>query len=76
VVLANGICPPLEAEALADLFGLDLDAEGFLSAESATDASRGLFVSGTAKRPMRIEECLEDASAVSRQVIQHLGARL
>jgi hypothetical protein len=25
---------------------------------------------------MRIEECLEDASAVSRQVIQHLGARL
>jgi heterodisulfide reductase subunit A len=74
VVLANGICPSPDAEALADLFGMNLDTQGFLSADGIGAAVRGVFVSGTAKRPMRIDECLEDASAVSRQVIQQLGA--
>jgi heterodisulfide reductase subunit A len=72
VVLSNGITPALDSESLADLFNLDLDAAGFLN---TTGTSR-VFTAGTCKRPMRIDDCIEDAAAVSRRVMKTLGVQV
>jgi heterodisulfide reductase subunit A len=74
VVLANGIGPGKESEQLADLFDLDLSPAGFLN--PAANPHAGVFAAGTCRRPMRIDDCVEDAAAVSRQVLQHLGVRV
>ena len=76
IVLSNGMCPSEGADELAEIFGLDLDSQGFLrsaaSVVSATE-SDGIFVAGSCQRPMRIEESVEDASVVSHNVLRYLG---
>ena len=77
VVLSNGIGPAPENEELADIFNLDLDPNGFLHPLAAETAGKaGIFSAGTCKRPMRIDECVEDASTVSNSVLHHLGVRI
>jgi heterodisulfide reductase subunit A len=77
VVLSNGITPSEESESLADLFALDLDAAGFIRPPgNGTFLGGGrVFTAGTCKRPMRIDDCVEDAAAVSRRVMKNLGVR-
>ncbi len=79
VVLSNGISPARDAENLADLFNLDLNTAGFLVSPgngSAGTNPGGIFTAGTCKRPMRIDDCVEDAAAVSRQVMHSLGVQV
>jgi len=71
VVLSNGISPARDSEMLSDMFNLDLDEAGFLASPDG-----GIFAAGACKRPMRIDDCVEDAAAVSRQVIQRLGVQV
>jgi heterodisulfide reductase subunit A len=77
VVLSNGITPSGESEGLADLFDLDLDTAGFLKVPgNGTSAGNGrVFTAGACKRPMRIDDCVEDAAAVSRRVVKNLGVQ-
>jgi len=79
VVLSNGISPARDSEMLSDMFNLDLDEAGFLAAPgngSGAPAGYCIFAAGACKRPMRIDDCVEDAAAVSRQVIQRLGVQV
>jgi heterodisulfide reductase subunit A len=77
VVLSNGITPAADSDELADLFSLDLDTAGFIQPAgngcSATGTS--VFTAGACKRPMRIDDCVEDAAAISRKVMQNLGVK-
>ncbi|HEB11356.1 MAG TPA: CoB--CoM heterodisulfide reductase iron-sulfur subunit A family protein [Spirochaetales bacterium] len=82
VVLANGICPPDNGEELAEIFGLDLEAGGFLSA--ATNAASnngsgrdsGIFLTGACRRPMGIAECVESAYGAAAGVLRYLGDKV
>jgi heterodisulfide reductase subunit A-like polyferredoxin len=79
VILSNGITPTRDAEKLADLFNLDLNTAGFLVSPgngSGGTNTGGIFTAGTCKTPMRIDDCIEDAAAVSRQVMQSLGVQV
>jgi heterodisulfide reductase subunit A len=77
VVLSNGITPAAESESLADLFNLDLDAAGFIrpTGNGSSAAGNRVFTAGTCKRPMRIDDCVEDAATVSRRVMKNLGVQ-
>lgn len=70
VVLANAMCPPQGSEDLAEIFGLDLDAQGYLR---STEPDHGIFVAGACRGPMPIEESVGDASMISHKVLRHLG---
>ncbi|MCL1808375.1 MAG: NAD-binding protein [Clostridiales bacterium] len=68
VVLSEGIHPPDDADITAELCRLSQDKDGFLkSAENSWDS--GVFVSGCAKRPMKIEETWADSAAVAKEVL-------
>jgi heterodisulfide reductase subunit A-like polyferredoxin len=77
VVLSNGITPAADSESLADLFDLDLDAAGFIRPTGNGSPGTGsrVFTAGACKRPMRIDDCVEDAASVSRVVMKNLGVR-
>jgi heterodisulfide reductase subunit A len=77
VVLSNGITPAEESENLADLLDLDLDVAGFLkpAGNGTSLAGSPVLTAGACKRPMRIDDCVEDAAAVSRRVMKNLGVR-
>jgi heterodisulfide reductase subunit A-like polyferredoxin len=81
VVLSNGICPQTDADQVADMFNLDLAASGFIASPGSASSTPGLstagvFVAGTCRQPMRIDDCVADASAVSNQVLKHLGMKV
>jgi heterodisulfide reductase subunit A len=69
LVLSTGICPGEDSERLAALFDLDMADGRFLRAEQGS----GIFVAGTAARPMGIEECVEDAFQVTQRAERYLG---
>jgi heterodisulfide reductase subunit A-like polyferredoxin len=77
VVLSNGITPASGSENLADLFNLDLDAAGFIrpTGNGGSAFSSRVFTAGACKRPMRIDDCVEDAATVSRRVMKNLGVQ-
>jgi heterodisulfide reductase subunit A-like polyferredoxin len=72
VVLSQGLQPAENAETVADQWGLDLDSNGFYRLSDAGTPS-GVFVSGTCTGPMRIDECVEEATSVSEGVLKYLG---
>jgi heterodisulfide reductase subunit A-like polyferredoxin len=79
VVLSHGIVPDVDSISLAQLFDIGLAANGFFE-EGTTPGispsgvtSAGVFPAGACLYPMRIEECVEDASRVSQLVLRHLG---
>lgn len=77
VVLSNGIRPTPDSGELADIFNLDLNPQRFLRPlDSPGSARTGVFPAGTCQGPMRIDECVEDASTVSNRVLHYLGVRI
>jgi heterodisulfide reductase subunit A-like polyferredoxin len=70
LVLSQGICPAADAAETAELFALSVDAQGFFGF-----GAEGIFPVGTCRRPMSIEECVEDAFNVSSQVMTYLERR-
>ena len=63
VSLSDGIHPPKDADITAELCGLGQDKNGFLKA-----GTEGIFVSGCAKCPAKIEETWSDSVAVAKQI--------
>ncbi len=70
LVLSHGICPAEDAAETAELFALDIDDRGFYG-----PGAEGIFSAGSCRGPMSIEECVEDAAAVSTQVRNYLERR-
>jgi heterodisulfide reductase subunit A len=88
VVLSNGICPQSDTERVADMFNFSLTEGGFVgsphngSSVAGTvgygfvAARSGVFATGSCRQPMRIDDCVADASAVSSRVLKHLGMKV
>jgi heterodisulfide reductase subunit A len=76
VVLAVGIHPGEDNQALAALLQLDLTPEGFFQAAEprhrSLTAQPGLFLAGTAEGPKDIAGCITQALATARQVSRYL----
>ncbi len=66
VVLSEGIHPQAAAHDIASLCGLQQDADGFLAQVAGTE---GIYVAGTARAPMHIEEAYADAVTTANSVI-------
>jgi len=78
VVLSVGLNPPADAKALADQFGIDLNAHGFCQADPSNlmETSRpGVFVSGAFQGPMDIPESVFTASGAGAQCGEFLDYR-
>jgi heterodisulfide reductase subunit A len=68
VVLSEGIHPARDNPRSAEIFGLEQDENGFLDACD----KRGVYVAGTARRPMTIAETRHDAILAADAVIEKL----
>ena len=79
VVLSQGLAPAEKNGELAQILGLDLDRDGFFRNDVPGDrlnSHPGIFVAGACRKPMRIDECVEEAAAVSSQILSYLGGVL
>jgi heterodisulfide reductase subunit A len=68
VVLGVGLAPPAQVDALAETFGVELNAHGFCKTnpENPIETTRpGVFVSGAFQGPMDIPEAVVTASGAS-----------
>jgi heterodisulfide reductase subunit A2 len=71
VVLSEGIHPPSDSEQIAELCTLGINNNGFL--KYVTDGAKtGIYLSGCAAGPKRIEEVHYEARMVARQVISNI----
>ena len=70
VVLSHGIGPDEESEGVSNMLGLDTTQNGFFR-----ESGPGIFVAGTCREPMRIDECVEDAASVASRVLAFVGEK-
>jgi len=78
VVLSIGLNPPAEAEKLAEMYGIELNAHGFCKTNPVNpiETSRpGVFVSGAFQGPMDIPESVFSASGAGSQAGEFLDRR-
>ena len=76
VVLSTGLRPPLEAQELADTFGIELDPHGFAATLdlAPVETSRpGVFVCGPFAGPKDIPETVMEASASASKAMALLS---
>jgi heterodisulfide reductase subunit A len=69
VILSVGGQPRPETKVLAERLGLKTDSFGFVVSQ---DSWRGVFVAGSCKAPMDIEESFTDGKATALSVLSHL----
>jgi len=67
VVLSDGIHAGTENDNLAEIFGLNIDSDGFLQSVSGD-----VYVAGCARAPMKIDEAHADAVAVAGRVLSQI----
>lgn len=72
IILNIGGRPRPETKVIAEHFSLSIDEHGFLS---EGDPKRGVFVAGSCKAPMDIEESYADGRAAAISVISVLGVK-
>jgi len=65
-VLSEGIHAGVDNDRMAEICGLGQDEHGFLYALAA---ETGIYVSGCAKSPMKIEEAYSDSVAVAGAIL-------
>ncbi|MGD8386386.1 MAG: CoB--CoM heterodisulfide reductase iron-sulfur subunit A family protein [Desulfobacteraceae bacterium] len=78
VVLSVGLAPPAHGKALADAFGIELNAHGFCKTNPVNpmETTRpGIFVSGAFQGPMDIPESVLTASGAGSQCGELLSRR-
>lgn len=78
VVLSVGLNPPVNHQALADIFGIELNDHGFCKVNpfNSMESTRpGIFVSGAFQGPMDIPESVFTASGAGSQCGQLLDRR-
>ena len=68
LVLSVGITPPEDNAELAQGFGLSRDQHGFL----CPDPGQGIFVAGTAARPMDVAEVVAHAGRAAQETAAYL----
>jgi heterodisulfide reductase subunit A len=76
VVLSTGLRPPLEAQELADTFGIELDPHGFAATQdlAPVETTRpGVFVCGPFTGPKDIPETVMEASASASKAMALLS---
>ncbi len=77
LVLSIGITPNPDNLVLADMFGLDLDQDGFFKTSGDLDATftrkKGIFLAGTAHQPKTIDASIAQAIKAAREVTKYLG---
>jgi len=76
VVLSDGIHASCENDVLAELFGLDIDKDGFLQTVGNSDNSDkkpAVYVAGCAKAPMKIDEAYADAITVAGEILSQVN---
>jgi len=72
VVLSDGIHAAMDNDWLAEVYGLDIDKNGFLQVVDSgkdNDISPMIYVAGCARAPMKIDEAYNDAVAVAGKVL-------
>ena len=69
VVLSDGIQADEENDKIAEICGLSQDKDGFLY---TPDYTGNIFVTGTARVPMRIDEAYADAITVANKILLQL----
>ena len=78
VILAVGIRPPADAEALAARLGVATDEQGFFGLKGAgafPDLQReGIFAAGTSEGPKDIVDSVAQAQAVSAAILAEIAA--
>lgn len=75
VILSIGILPPADAEAVADLLGLETTSFGFMSSlpDSPTSTGvAGLFVAGCASGPKDIEESTKEGEVAAERAVSFM----
>jgi heterodisulfide reductase subunit A len=72
VMLSDGIAPAEDAEIIAELCGLGFDENGFLRNVGGS-ADTGVYVSGCAKKPGRIEDTYSDSVGVANEILSDFG---
>ena len=77
LVLSVGITPNPDNLVLADLFGLNVDQDGFFKLSGEIDATRtkkkGVFVAGTAHQPKTIEASIVQAVKAAGEAMKYVG---
>ncbi|MEM4264538.1 MAG: FAD-dependent oxidoreductase [Thermoplasmata archaeon] len=71
VILSVGARPRPESKVIAAKLALPVDSFGFISRD---DRKKGVFVAGSCKSPMDIEESFADGKATAFAVLERLGA--
>ena len=76
VVLSQGLTPPPAAGALAEMFGLERTADGFLGREQGlcSTGAEGVFAAGAARGPRSIVESIDHAAAAAAAAWAYLHA--
>jgi heterodisulfide reductase subunit A len=71
IVLADGIRANDDAGRIAELCGFNQTSAGFLQyVESASDGQKtGIYLAGSVKGPLKIEEAYNDSIAVAREIL-------
>ncbi len=83
VVLSIGIAPNENNRELADKLGLELDEHGFMAPDRASASptgdrtekpagAKGIFLAGTALRPMDVAEVVAQAGRAAQETIRYL----
>jgi len=72
VILNIGGRPRPETKVIAEHFSLSIDEHGFIS---EGDPNRGIFVAGSCKAPMDIEESYADGRAAAISIVSALGVK-
>jgi len=77
VVLSIGIMPNPENPAISELFGIELDADGFLAKTDALNQTltshNGIFLAGTVSGPNTIAGSMAQAGQAAGEVLKYLG---
>jgi len=69
VILSDGIQANEENDRIAEICGLSQDKNGFLY---ANNEDNGIYVAGTARAPMKIDEVYADSITVANKIITSL----
>ena len=74
VVLSDGIYAGKENDLLAELYGLDIDKDGFLLPVGSDIGNKpAVYVAGCARVPMKIDEAYADAITVAGKVLSQVN---
>jgi len=80
VVVAPAIIPRAETRRLAEMLGVDMDGQGWLTAANGDlrpveTEQQGVFIAGTGVGPMDIPETVGHASAAAAKVLEFFARR-